>query len=52
MHIDTTGPDATVDIEEVKDESVVKTEQPKEEKENNGTRSTDKTFENEEEKQS
>ena len=29
--IDTSGPDATVDIEEVKDESVVETEAPKEE---------------------
>ena len=29
--IDTSGPDATVDIEEVKDESVVETETPKEE---------------------
>ena len=31
VDIDTSGPDATVDIEEVKDESVVETEAPKEE---------------------
>jgi hypothetical protein len=41
--IDTSGPDATVDIEEVKDEAVVDTEAPKQETE------TDKTFENERE---
>ena len=41
--IDTSGPDATVDIEEVKDEAVVDTETPKQETE------TDKTFENERE---
>jgi hypothetical protein len=41
--IDTSGPDATVDIEEVKDESVIDTEAPKQETE------TDKTFENERE---
>ena len=29
--IDTSGPDATVDIEEVKDESVVETEAPEQE---------------------
>ena len=29
--IDTSGPDATVDIEETKDESVIETEAPKEE---------------------
>ena len=29
--IDTSGPDATIDIEEVKDESVVETEAPKQE---------------------
>ena len=40
--IDTSGPDAEVDIEEQKDEAVVDTEQPKEE-------GTDKTFENERE---
>ena len=39
--IDTSGPDATVDIEEVKDEAVVDTEAPKQETQ------TDKTFENE-----
>ena len=41
--IDTSGPDATVDIEETKDESVIDTEAPKQETE------TDKTFENERE---
>ena len=41
--IDTSGPDATIDIEETKDESVVNTESPKQETE------TDKTFENERE---
>ena len=40
--IDTSGPDAEVDIEEQKDEAVVNTEQPKEE-------GADKTFENERE---
>jgi hypothetical protein len=40
--IDTSGPDAEVDIEEQKDEAVVDTEQPKDE-------GTDKTFENERE---
>ena len=39
--IDTSGPDATVDIEETKDESVVETEAPEQE--------TDKTYENERE---
>ena len=29
--IDTSGPDATIDIEEVKDESVVETEAPEQE---------------------
>ncbi len=29
--IDTSGPDATIDIEEAKDESVVETEAPKQE---------------------
>ena len=43
--IDTSGPDATVDIEEVKDESVIDTEAPKQETETG----TDKTFENERE---
>lgn len=43
--IDTSGPDATVDIEEVKDESVIDTETPKQETETG----TDKTFENERE---
>ena len=46
VRIDTSGPDATVDIEEVKDESVVETEAPKQETE---TSETDKTFENERE---
>ncbi len=32
--IDTSGPDATVDIEEVKDESVVETEAPEQETRN------------------
>ena len=44
--IDTSGPDATIDIEEEKDESVVETETPKQEKENI-EQGTDKTFENE-----
>ena len=44
--IDTSGPDATIDIEEAKDESVVDTETPKQETETN---ETDKTFENERE---
>ena len=39
--IDTSGPDATVDIEEAKDEAVVETE--------NIEQGTDKTFENERE---
>ena len=43
VDIDTSGPDATVDIEEVKDESVVETESPNQETE------TDKTYENERE---
>ena len=43
--IDTSGPDATIDIEEVKDEAVVETEAPKQETE----AETDKTFENERE---
>ena len=43
VDIDTSGPDATIDIEETKDESVVETETPKQETE------TDKTFENERE---
>jgi hypothetical protein len=46
--IDTSGPDATVDIEEEKDESVVETETPKQETENTD-QGTDKTFENERE---
>ena len=45
--IDTSGPDATVDIEEVKDESVIDTETPKQETETET--GTDKTFENERE---
>ena len=46
VDIDTSGPDATIDIEEAKDESVVETETPKEETTEQGT---DKTFENERE---
>ena len=46
--IDTSGPDATVDIAEDKDESVIETETPKQEKENI-EQGTDKTFENERE---
>ncbi len=46
--IDTSGPDATVDIEEVKDESVIETEAPKQETETTD-KDTDKTFENERE---
>jgi hypothetical protein len=46
--IDTSGPDATVDIEETKDESVVETEAPKQETETTD-KDTDKTFENERE---
>ncbi len=44
--IDTSGPDATIDIEEAKDESVVETEAPKQETD---TTEQDKTFENERE---
>ena len=44
--IDTSGPDATIDIEEVKDESVIDTEAPKQETET-VEKETDKTFENE-----
>ena len=43
VDIDTSGPDASIEIEEAKDESVVNTEAPKQETE------TDKTFENERE---
>ena len=43
--IDTSGPDATVDIEEVKDESVVETEAPNQET------STEETVKVEEKKQ-
>ena len=46
--IDTSGPDATVDIVEEKDEAVVETEAPKQETENT-EQGTDKTFENERE---
>ena len=46
--IDTSGPDATIDIEEAKDESVVDTEAPKQETETTD-KDTDKTFENERE---
>jgi hypothetical protein len=44
--IDTSGPDATIDIAEEKDESVVETEAPKQETD---TTEQDKTFENERE---
>ena len=44
--IDTSGPDATIDIEEKKDEAVVETEAPKQE---TIEQETDKTFENERE---
>ena len=37
VDIDTSGPDATIDIEEAKDESVVETESPKEETTEQGT---------------
>ena len=47
VDIDTSGPDATIDIEEAKDESVVDTEAPKQEQETE--QETDKTFENERE---
>ena len=43
VDIDTSGPGADIDIEETKDESVVETEAPEQEK------GTDKTFENERE---
>jgi len=43
VDIDTSGPDASIEIEETKDESVINTEAPKQETE------TDKTFENERE---
>ena len=46
VDIDTSGPDATIDIEETKDESVVETEAPKQETD---TTEQDKTFENERE---
>ena len=46
VDIDTSGPDATIDIEETKDESVVETEAPKQETDTN---EQDKTFENERE---
>ena len=45
--IDTSGPDATIDIEETKDESVIDTEAPKQETETET--GIDKTFENERE---
>ena len=44
--IDTSGPDATIDIEEKKDEAVI--EQPEQETETT-EKETDKTFENERE---
>ena len=43
VDIDTSGPDATIDIEEVKEDSVVETEAPEQEI------GTDKTYENERE---
>ena len=46
VDIDTSGPDAEIDIEETKDESVVETEAPKEE---TTEQETDKTYENERE---
>ena len=46
VDIDTSGPDATVDIEETKDESVVETGTPEQE---NTEQGTDKTYENERE---
>jgi len=46
VDIDTSGPDASIDIEETKDESVVDTEAPKQETETI-EKDTDKTFENE-----
>jgi hypothetical protein len=48
VDIDTSGPDATIDIEETKDESVIETEAPKQETETTD-QDTDKTFENERE---
>ena len=42
VDIDTSGPDATIDIEEVKDEAVIETEKETE-------KETDKSFENERE---
>ena len=45
--IDTSGPDATIDIEETKDEAVIDTEAPKQETETET--GIDKTFENERE---
>jgi hypothetical protein len=48
VDIDTSGPDASIEIEEAKDESVVNTETPKQETEIT-EKETDKTFENERE---
>ena len=48
VDIDTSGPGADIDIEEVKDESVIDTEAPKQGTENTD-QETDKTFENERE---
>ena len=45
--IDTSGPDATVDIEEAKDEAVI--EEPKENEKQEQEKGTDKSFENERE---
>ena len=45
--IDTSGPDATVDIEEAKDEAVI--EEPKENEKQEQEQGTDKSFENERE---
>ena len=48
VDIDTSGPDASIEIEDAKDESVVNTETPKQETETT-EKETDKTFENERE---
>jgi len=48
VDIDTSGPDASIDIEETKDESVVNTEAPKQETETT-EKEIDKTYENERE---
>ena len=48
VDIDTSGPDASIEIEEAKDEAVVNTETPKQETETT-EQETDKTYENERE---